>query len=333
MKTIVSIIGASGIGCTFADWSVQFLSGQSRYFQAETAQWKQLPDNPVGEFNAHHHPKNHPLGLHACLTTLNLFEQTPGEVFSVYLGGSSRESIAEELGISDVYKDHAQIDSYLKTELAEIWKQYNDRGARNVYIRADHEFSLRTLTTRSIPDPTAKVDAYLNKTTNFYNGFFPHRNFDQLPAWDQRELLALDMRPHKIFSVLDKIDLSLPHCFIDGQEWVTQGELAMTKIMEFCDLPVLSDRLEAWRPVYHQWQRIQAKPMSFAFRFEHIVKSVVNGWYCPIDLTFHQEAAVQHSLIFDYGLNLRNWGLTKFPDNTQKLHKLLEANTHPIEQA
>jgi hypothetical protein len=331
MKTIVSIIGASGIGCTFADWSVQFLSGQTEYFQAETATWKALPDNPLGEFNAHHHPKNHPLGLDACTKTLDLFEQTPGKVFSVYAGGSSRERIAEELGLSDLYKDHAKIEKYLQHELAEIWKLYNDRGVCNVYIRADHEFSLRTLTTRSIPDPTAKIDAYLNKTTNFYNGFFPHKDFSELPAWDQRELLALDMRPHKIFSLLNNIDLSLPHCFIDGQEWVTQGELAMHKIMDFSKLPIRVDRLEAWRPVYQQWQRIQAKPMAFAFQFEHIVESIVNGWYCPIDLTFHQEAAVQHSLMFDHGLNLRNWGLTKFPNNTQELHRLLEANTHLID--
>jgi len=132
--------------------------------------------------------------------------------------------------------------------------------------------------------------------------------------------------------LLDNLDLSLPHAYIDGQEWVTQGELAMNKIMEFSELPVLSDRLEAWRPVYQQWQRIQSKPMAFAFQFEHIVESIVNGWYCPIDLTFHQEAAVLHSLMFDYDLNLRNWGLTKFPNNTQQLHSLLEANTHPIDK-
>ena len=42
-----------------------------------------------------------------------------------------------------------------------------------------------------------------------------------------------------------------------------------------------------------------------------------------------QEAIVQHILIYKYNLNLKNWQLKKFPDNTQDLHKLLETNIHP----
>jgi hypothetical protein len=331
MKKIVSFNGVSGIGCTFADWSLHFLAGETEYFNSQQKQWLALPSNPLGKFNAHHHPKNHPLGLPACLDTLETFlDQGKGNLFSAYLSSGSRQDAVNALGIDDIESNYQLINDYHSRELAEIWQTYHDAGCYNVYITTDRRFPLRTLTTRSITDPTAPKDAYLAKTSDYYNKFFPQKNFDQLAIWDQRELLALDVKPFVEFDLLDRLDLSLPHCLIDGEEWLTQGERAMRKIMQYCQIDIDSNRLEQWLPVYYQWQKLQSEPASFALELEHIVLATVNGWYYPIELTFHQEAVVQHCLIYQYNLNIRNWELAKFPDNTQKLHKLLESNTHSI---
>jgi hypothetical protein len=72
--------------------------------------------------------------------------------------------------------------------------------------------------------------------------------------------------------------------------------------------------------------------LEFCYNYKHIVDSVVNNWYYQIDLTFEQEVVIQHCLIYQHNLNLKTWELTKFPSNTQDLHKLLEPNIHPITQ-
>ena len=36
-------------------------------------------------------------------------------------------------------------------------------------------------------------------------------------------------------------------------------------------------------------------------------------------------------MIYKYGLNFKISGLDKFPDNTKKLHAILESSIHPIE--
>ena len=130
--------------------------------------------------------------------------------------------------------------------------------------------------------------------------------------------------------MLDRLDLSLPHCLINGEEWLTQGERTMRMIMDFCQTEIVPIRLEQWLPVYYQWQKVQSNSATFSIELEHIVNATVNGWYYPIDLTLYQEAVVQHCLIYQHNLNIRNWELSKFPNNTQELHKLLEANTHSI---
>jgi len=50
------------------------------------------------------------------------------------------------------------------------------------------------------------------------------------------------------------------------------------------------------------------------------------------ELNLNQEASIQHVLIYKYDLNLKTWGLEKFPNNTKKLHELLEPNIHKITQ-
>ena len=331
MKKIVAFNGVSGIGCTFADWSLHFLAGKSEYFNAAQNKWYLLSSNPLGKFNAHHHPKNHPLGLSAYLDTLKTFLDLPNQdLFSAYVSSGTRQDAVNALGVSDVNANYQLINDYHSRELAEIWQAHHDAGGYNVCITADRRFPLRTLTTRSITDPTAPKDDYLAKTSDYYNKFYPHKNFDQLPVWDQRELLALDVKPFVKFNLLDRLDLSLPHCLINGEEWLTQGERTMRMIMDFCQTEIVPIRLEQWLPVYYQWQKVQSNSATFSIELEHIVNATVNGWYYPIDLTLYQEAVVQHCLIYQHNLNIRNWELSKFPNNTQELHKLLEANTHSI---
>jgi hypothetical protein len=102
--------------------------------------------------------------------------------------------------------------------------------------------------------------------------------------------------------------------------------------MEFCELAVDATRWESWLAVYNKWQKLHLEILEFTFNYQHIVDAIVNDWYYELnDLSFEQEIVIQHCLIYQHGLNLKTWGLEKFPANTKELHQLLEPNIHKID--
>jgi hypothetical protein len=59
----ICIISPQSVGGTFIDWSVQFLSGQNKFYQAGVDQWIDLVSNPLEQINAHKHKKIIPAAL------------------------------------------------------------------------------------------------------------------------------------------------------------------------------------------------------------------------------------------------------------------------------
>jgi hypothetical protein len=147
-------------------------------------------------------------------------------------------------------------------------------------------------------------------------------------VWDQRERRALDIRPFDI----QNFDVNLPPTAltINAQDLWYHGDVEMIKILEYCQLPVDSTKLDQWHSVYHAWRKIQLDTLSFQTSYQDILKAIVNGYHLPIELTFDQEIVIQHCLIYQYNLNLKTWGLEKFPNNAFELHQLLEPNIHKV---
>ena len=303
---IVAFTGLSGTGCTFAEWSLHFLSGQNNYYNIESAQLIPLSNNPVGRHNAHGHKKNHPIGLAAGKHAIEQLTPLKTALSSVYNAGNSQLTMQE-----------------LQQELANVWQYNHSQGVQQVYIRADKKFNLRNLTSRAVAfDAT---DEQVQTKTKAYYG-----EYSAVNSWDLREHMALDLRPFIKESPMDLLDLTVPHHCIDTRELLYHGEEAMHSLLVRLELAVDSTRLGAWQPVYRQWQALQQARDRFAINLEHILNAIVHGWDYPIDLTFEQEVVVQHCLIYQFGLNIQTWNLTNFPDNTQKLHLLLETNKHNV---
>jgi hypothetical protein len=149
-------------------------------------------------------------------------------------------------------------------------------------------------------------------------------------VWDVRERRALDLRLNHNEDITFVAKLSFPHQWIYCQDLWSRGPDVVQKVMQFLDLAIVPERFDHWLLVYRKWQKIQMDAQEFDYNREHIVESIVNNWYYEIDLTFDQEVIIQHLLIYKHNLNLKTWQLTKFPNNTQELHKLLEPNSHPI---
>ena len=96
-------------------------------------------------------------------------------------------------------------------------------------------------------------------------------------------------------------------------------------------IPLQWDRWDHWQTVYQNWQQINYRCVKFQYELDHIVEAIVNNWSYPLlELSFLQEVMIQHELLYKHGLNIKNWQLERFPDNTQKLHQLLEINHHQL---
>jgi hypothetical protein len=153
----------------------------------------------------------------------------------------------------------------------------------------------------------------------------------KLSVWDQRESLALNIRPWEYDSKETQSDLTIPHMYLDAQDLWYNGKETMIRIMDYIGLTIDPQRLEKWCSVYEQWQQIQFKILRFCWNIDYIVDCIINNRAHDLsqyNMSFTDEAIIQHELIYKHGLTFKAWGLEKLPDNTQLLHELLEPNVY-----
>ena len=60
---IIAFLTGTNTGCTFLDWSVLYLSGQTEFYSFLDQDYIPLTHNPVTPLNAHGHKKNHLCGF------------------------------------------------------------------------------------------------------------------------------------------------------------------------------------------------------------------------------------------------------------------------------
>lgn len=341
MNKIFAVSSYQSVGCTFLDWSIHYLSGQQQFYNVRQ-QWIPLSDNPVTPINAHGHLKNHPRGLENTKQHIEILSSINGTC-SIYPVGMSYIDAAEALGISlnasTSSEDFKKIVSMTKNNFVEILEYICQRNIDLIYVNLVPEAALYCIESRSTESTVLKNPG---KDT-FYSKNDQQKEFEELffkksidiwsdlkltDIWDRREHLALCTRPLTVD--VSSGQLSSRHLRIDSRLWWTVGEKVITQVLDYLNMPMDESRLSHWRSVYQEWQKPQLKSLDFVFNCQHIVDSIVNNWYYNIDLTFEQEVVVQHCLIYQHNLNLKTWQLSKFPNNTQDLHKLLEPNIHPL---
>ena len=107
----------------------------------------------------------------------------------------------------------------------------------------------------------------------------------------------------------------------------------MQRVMLQLGQPIQQDRLPQWQVAYRDWQASQFDIIKFGWYLPHIIESIVKGYnfdLSSIRMDLFCEAVIQGILIQDHNLNLKCYGLEKFPSNTLELHQLLKKNTHNI---
>lgn len=345
-KNIVCVSSSNSIGCTFVDWSIHFLSGQTQFYSVAESAWIPLSTNPVNSVNAHGHKKNHPSGFDRTKKTLEHLKNTStGDFFTFYPSPLLADLAAKQLGLyndqpltDDTFKkiqikqrdDYADLINYcLKQKLKVIYMSLNSQDV--LYSTAGRSADRLFFSSHKPRD--------MEESKNHFDQLFFKDSIETWSqqgltnTWDRRERLALNIRPFN-FEYVDQFsfDYTDPHLWVDARSMWYNGHAAIKKVMKFCSLAIDNNRWEPWTKIYAEWQKVQLKILEFEFNYQHIVDAIVNNWYYEIDdLTFDQEVVIQHCLIYQHGLNLKTWQLEKFPSNTQDIHKLLEPNIHPVE--
>jgi len=322
---VVCVTSIGQVGATFLDWSLHWLAGHNDIYNIDQQAWLEVPAMPLTQDNAHSHPKNHPAGHGEVLYTVNCLQQLPTDTFhSCYASPLDSYSTAQTLGITDQQLHNPNILQWLQTtvdlDYAQIFKSTHQQPI--IYIHADSRHSLYQLLSMS----RAKENGYMG----FHQWYFQHDAKSTQHVWDQREMLALDLQ---ITQHLENpyIDFTAPHLRVNAEELWYQPRDVVHRCFEYIKMPMDNTRWKHWKTVANQWQQIQMPLLKFCRDIEHIVTATVNSWDFPLpELSLLQEAVIQHHLIYQHNLNIRNWQLETFPDNTNKLHKLLEPNQHAL---
>jgi hypothetical protein len=340
---IFSCTSTESVGCTFLDWSIHFITGQSRFYNIKQG-WQPLSNNPVTVTNAHGHNKNHPSGFERTKYAINqLLPLHQDKLTSIYSFPLHLDAVANNLKISieeisqphnqksiSQYRtaDYNQLLSYIATQSQVIFVSSGDN--LNFYHQIVRSIDRMPLSAAPA-ESSAEIQDELDRSF-FGDSIASWNNQNLTDIWDIRERKALQSNLTKSnFGVGElQVDFSFPHYWMDCVNWWFDGIVMIQEIVAWLKLKVDSDRFQEWIPIYYSWQKIQAKNLRFQWQYKHIIDCIINNWSYPIDLTFDEEIFIQHCLIYQHNLNLKTWQLIKFPNNTQELHKLLEPNIHTV---
>jgi hypothetical protein len=311
---LVSIISDPAIGGTFLSWTLHYLSGHSEYLHCKTKTYNKLPTNPLISINAHGFKGNHPWTILEFEDSINLLINQPTEKFhTLYI--------------------HTLIDTespgYINQAVAKL------QTISNKTILLYTTQNLYHVKNQSRTESDTVRSNIVESLSEYFLESKKHWSKGINNSWDLREFLALNIRPYQLLNIVPSFNCSKNHYALECNELFTCFDQTVKHLFDFLDLTIDQTRWNSWLEVYRTWQRFHTSRLLFATYFDKIIESIVHGYYLDLtrfDLDIYQEAVIQHELIYKHGLNIKGWGLEKFLNNTQDLHKLLEPNTqHQVE--
>jgi hypothetical protein len=352
MKQIVSIMCEQSVGGTFIDWSIHFLSNQQRYFSWPQQQWTTLTSTPINELNAHGHVKNHPWGIEATNNFFNAVNLQPNSgLYSCYPVQLPFQLVAKKLNLDiQQFADKQVYDKildYNNHETLELFDLCFDQSSNVVFLETKSQMlPLLSFFDRQIDLKFTELKKAANEQEMFeeQDSLWNTKSCNEwqklglINVWDQRERIALDIRPLGRLGIdcvaysFANANFARPHYRIGVKDLWCRGEQTFINLMQYLQLPIDNTQWQKWQSIYKQWAFNQSKILGFIDNLDYILEAIVNNWYYRLDnLTFKQEVLIQHFLIYRYNLNIKTWQLDKFPNNTQDLHALLETNPHPTQ--
>jgi hypothetical protein len=313
---MIAILTDPEIGGTFLTWTIYYLSGRTSYFSARHNKVIEVCDNPLSDKNAHNFLPNQPCSHDEFA---NIFHKTLEHNEHLYMH---------------------QLRHGTEDAVAKVCE--NAEKIIILSLRPEHVLYRCGYAPRATARPGWNSEKNLSDPDSIYEDFTEYffKESKQLWAqeglnnvWDKREFIALNFDPFKNSSILDYINTSTACHQIDALDAWTNLDQHIDRLFSYLDIPVDQKRVENWTSVYNVWKNNHTKRLNFVNNFELIIDNIINNIHMDLetfDLDLAQEAAIQHVLIYKHNLNLKTWQLTKFPNTTQELHKLLEPNIHTV---
>lgn len=332
----IAIFTDGNLGGTFLDWSLHFLSGADEYWHWKYKKRQVLRHNPIPHTNnqtAHGHEKNHPEGLKQVLEFIHKAKDVDG-VVSFYFQPLSHDHFdgVDFTRPGDIEYVHDQRQQDLAAAMTACW----DNNYQIIIVNDEASIAPYHTFHRTEDAYLARTMGHVPAEYRFWHRFF-ERSIKEwqkqglVEAWDWREFVALNIRPFVRPNNFRYVTLHQPHVRINCLDYWHQTAVILQALLAWLGLPCNLDRLNTWAAIRSRWATIHTNIAFFSRRLPEVVDAIVhNEYYEMPKLSMHEEAIIQHCLIYQHNLNLRTWQLVNFPDNAQKLHELLETNFHPI---
>lgn len=319
--SIQTIIFDRDKGGHFLDWSIYFLSGKNSYYSCKHKTNIKLTYNPLNGSNSHNHKGN--------------FARTLSELNNFYKNADVNV-LFHQLRNSDLSFNKQDNETEKAIDLASI------KSNKIILLKNHHDFVLYDFSFRKRSNNDVSLDGSRELLNNkdilddFINYFFPEskniwkKENNLSKPWDVREFVALNFRPFENPSIEKSATIGKNFYVIDTKHYWLDFDIK--SLFDYLNLKIDYNRLEQWNSIYRQWQKLHTQRINFCYQFDEIINAIVNNLYINLEdlqLDLLQEASIQHTLIYKYNLNLKNWQLDKFAD-TKQLHNLLEENFHPL---
>jgi hypothetical protein len=316
-------------GGHFIDWSIRYVSGNL------------VTDiqHPAAQKNWHQHTAIIAHGYDQFILKVNKINSSENNKFeNIYISMlTAPDAIKQLFNIEfeaasveqrEIAKQHA-IDDYKKIfnwcqerNIAPVLFDYHIDDHLSIFYnnRWIHDWNNNTYD---------NIDQYIDQYTKTFFSSTPDFGPD---IWDRREKLALILKfTNPIQNLTNLYNDQLPHLYYNTDDVWNNFEPCLEEILTVLEISIDPSKWDQWQEFYKLWRTVHS-PM-FSRNIDKIVKNIVHNKYMCLKrfkINFIMEVMIQQQLIEKYNLNLKTWGLAKFPDNTQDLHKLLEVNIHAI---
>lgn len=312
---IVGFTSYSQLGCTFLNWSLHYLSGDTRTWYEEEKSWIDVIEDPLTSNDAHGFKKNHPMTMAEWKKTIDIFSSyDSNNNFSFYscLARVKSEQTLENFNEAISYSLDKKIKLiYIGTDYSTYnivdrcqFSTSRDRTSKNkIYMKNIKEFFETVPNLESLTGTIGKARDFLSLCMGNIN----------LPL--DREVIK-DHSSHKDF------------LFVNCHELLTNEKECLRDLFNFLDLKIDSSRMDNWLRAHSKWKENLLPLLNFYKDLPTIVSSIINGVSHPLEqyrLDIFKEAVIQHELMKKHNDRLLISQLDQFPDDTKDLTPFLKS--------
>ena len=324
---MILILTDPAVGGTFLSWTLHYLAGHERYFNARQGEWQLLPSDPVLKNNAHGFRPNQANTIVQVRDLMaKLKASATPEFHHLYFHNLKDQPCTQ----TERHQPTADIISSIQSEFNSI-----------IMLNSQNLLYWAMLEPRVLcgkfGDPTIDNTSADEQHEDFVQYFFKDslafwQSHALTDIWDKREFLALNLRPFSHQKIRHNLDLSVDHFYLDSMDMHVTFDQTVEHLFDSLGLKLQSGRYCQWKGVYDRWKKIHYHRILFCWHFDEIINYILHGYYMDLkrfNLDLVQEACIQHALLYRHDLNLKTFNLDKF-QNTKQLNRLLEKNFHPL---